>query len=581
MDATSKWLVALALAAVLVSVVITTQSAQAQTFTRLRSFDGANGSGPYAGLVQATDGNLYGTTENGGLPYAVGTVFRISPDGKFKTVYNFGGADNTGYYPNAGLIQGTDGNLYGTTHSGGINFGGTVFKLTLHGKLTTLYEFCSNNTAGSGSAGCTDGYEPNAGLVEGTNGEFYGTTFYGGATASENQTGAGTVFKINSKGTLTTLYSFCSKTGCTDGALPNAGLVQATDGNFYGTTNSGGIPVADTDYGTVFKISPEGTLTTLHSFSYTDGGQPDGALIQASDGNLYGTTSEGGPNLYGTVFQITLPGGTLTTLNSFSNTDGAVPFAGLLQGTDGNLYGTTLEGGSSVNGDGTIFKITTGGTLSSLYSFCLKTHCPDGDFPYAGLVQHTNGTFYGTASAGGSTSGSDCEGDACGTVFSLSVGLGPFVETQTTSGKVGAAVKILGTDLTGATSATFNGTAAVFDVVSASEITTTVPAGATTGDVTVTTPTGTLTSNKEFLVTPQITSFTPPSGPVGTPVIITGVSLSQTTKVTFGGKAATTFSANSDTQVTATVPAKAKTAKITITTPGGAATSATEFTVTQ
>jgi uncharacterized repeat protein (TIGR03803 family) len=578
MNRISKWLPVIA--TVLVFSAITPQSAQAQTFTTLHSFASAHGSGPYAGLVQATDGNLYGTTENGGTPYDEGTVFRISPDGKFKTVYNFGAADNPGYYPNAGLILGTDGNLYGTTHSGGIDFGGTVFKLTLSGKLTTLYEFCSHNTAGAGSAGCTDGYQPNAGLVQGTDGDFYGTTYYGGATASENQTGAGTVFKITSKGILTTLYSFCSKTDCTDGALPNAGLVQATDGNFYGTTNSGGTPVMDTDYGTVFKITPTGTLTTLHSFSYTDGGQPDGALIQASDGNLYGTTSEGGPNLYGTVFKIPLTG-TLTTLNSFNSTDGATPWAGLVEGTDGNLYGTTLEGGSSANGDGTIFAITTSGTLSSLYSFCLQTDCPDGDFPYAGLVQDTNGNFYGTTSAGGRTKGSDCEGDACGTVFSLSVGLSPFVKTLPTSGKVGAAVKILGTDLTGATSVTFNGTAATFTVVSASEIETTVPAGATTGNVKVTTPSDTLTSNKEFLVTPRITSFTPPSGPVGTPVTISGVSLMQTTKVTFNGVKATTFTANSDTQVTATVPAKAKTGKIAITTPGGAATSATDFTVTQ
>ncbi|MGA2188318.1 MAG: choice-of-anchor tandem repeat GloVer-containing protein [Steroidobacteraceae bacterium] len=573
MNATSKWLVPLALAAVLVPVVITTQSAQAQTFTTLRSFDGSNGSGPYAGLVQATDGNLYGTTENGGLPYDVGTVFRISPEGTFKTVYNFGAADTTGYYPNAGLILGSDGNLYGTTHSGGINFGGTVFKLTLKGKLTTLYEFCSHNTAGSGSAGCTDGYQPNAGLVEGTNGDFYGTTSEGGATASEDETGGGTVFKVTSKGVLTTLYSFCSKTECTDGALPNAGLVQATDGNFYGTTDSGGTPVMDTDYGTVFKITPEGTLTTLHSFSYTDGGQPDGALIQAGDGNLYGTTSEGGPNLYGTVFKITLPGGTLTTLNSFDNTDGATPWAGLVEGSDGSLYGTTLEGGTSTNGDGTIFKITTSGTLTSLYSFCSKTDCRDGDLPYAGLVQATNGSFYGTTDLGGTS------GD--GTVFSLSVGLGPFVETLPTLGKVGAAIKILGTDLTGASGVDFNGTAAVFDVVSASEITATLPAGATSGNVSVTTPSGTLTSNKAFLVTPQITGFTPPSGPVGTSVTITGVSLMQTSKVTFGGASAITFAANSDTQVTATVPKKAKTGKIAITTPGGTATSATEFTVTE
>jgi uncharacterized repeat protein (TIGR03803 family) len=495
MNTISKW--ALASATLLASVVITTHTAQAQTFTTLHSFDSADGSGPNAGLVQATDGNLYGTTENGGTPYDEGTVFRISPDGKFKTVYNFGAGDNPGYYPNAGLIQATNGDLYGTTHSGGINFGGTVFRLTLGGKLTTLYEFCSHNTAGSGSAGCTDGYQPNAGLVQGTNGDFYGTTSEGGATASEDETGAGTVFKITPKGILTTLYSFCSKTDCSDGALPNAGLVQATNGDFYGTTNSGGTPVMDTDYGTVFKITPEGTLTTLHSFSYTDGGQPDGALIQASDGNLYGTTSEGGPNLYGTVFKITLTG-KLTTLNSFNSTDGATPWAGLVQGTDGNLYGTTLEGGSSANGDGTIFEITTSGsTLTSLYSFCLQTDCPDGDFPYAGLVQDTNGNFYGTTSAGGSTKGSDCR---CGTIFSLSVSLDSFVETQTTSGKVGAAIKILGTDLTGATSVTFNGTAATFTVVSASEITTTVPTGATTGFVVVTTAGGTLTSNKKFTV---------------------------------------------------------------------------------
>jgi uncharacterized repeat protein (TIGR03803 family) len=434
MNTISKW--ALASATLLASVVITTHTAQAQTFTTLHSFDSADGSGPNAGLVQATDGNLYGTTENGGTPYDEGTVFRISPDGKFKTVYNFGAGDNPGYYPNAGLVQGT-------------------------------------------------------------NGDFYGTTSEGGATASEDETGAGTVFKITPKGILTTLYSFCSKTDCTDGALPNAGLVQATNGDFYGTTNSGGTPVMDTDYGTVFKITPEGTLTTLHSFSYTDGGQPDGALIQASDGNLYGTTSEGGPNLYGTVFKITLTG-KLTTLNSFNSTDGATPWAGLVQGTDGNLYGTTLEGGSSANGDGTIFEITTSGsTLTSLYSFCLQTDCPDGDFPYAGLVQDTNGNFYGTTSAGGSTKGSDCR---CGTIFSLSVSLDSFVETQTTSGKVGAAIKIMGTDLTGATSVTFNGTAATFTVVSASEITTTVPTGATTGFVVVTTAGGTLTSNKKFTV---------------------------------------------------------------------------------
>jgi uncharacterized repeat protein (TIGR03803 family) len=187
-------------------------------------------------------------------------------------------------------------------------------------------------------------------------------------------------------------------------------------------------------------------------------------------------------------------------------------------------------------------------------------------------VQATNGNFYGTTSAGGANND--------GTVFSLSVGLGPFVETLPTSGMVGTAVIILGNNLTGATSVTFNGTPAKFTVVSSStEIKTTVPSGATTGKVKVTTASGTLTSNQTFRVTPQIKSFSPSSGPVTTPVVITGVSLTQTTKVTFGGKAGA-FTVNSDTQVTATVPAGAKTGRITITTPGGTATSATSFTVT-
>jgi uncharacterized repeat protein (TIGR03803 family) len=173
--------------------------------------------------------------------------------------------------------------------------------------------------------------------------------------------------------------------------------------------------------------------------------------------------------------------------------DGADPTAGLIQATDGNFYGTTLRWGA--NGAGTVFEITPAGELTTLYSFCSLSNCSDGQSPAAGLIQDTNGTFYGTTESGGVIS---C---GCGTVFSLSVGLGPFVETQTTSGKVGAAVKILGTDLTGATSVTFNGEAAAFTVVSGSEITTKVPTGATSGPVVVVTPGGTLTSNVIFRVT--------------------------------------------------------------------------------
>src|ERR1019366_8343259 len=340
--------------------------------------------------------------------------------------------------------------------------------------LTTLYTFCSQS-------GCTDGANPYAELVQATNGDLYGTTQGGGTNL-----GYGTVFKITPGGTLTTLYSFCSQSGCTDGAVPDAGLVQAANGNFYGTTYYGGT----NKRGTVFKITPGGTLTTLYSFcsqtNCTDGADPTAGLVQGTNGGLYGTAQEGGANGYGTVFKIT-PTGTLTTLHRFNGTDGATPYAGLVQAADGDFYGTT--GGSGINNDGTVFRITPGGTLTTLYSFFT-----DGQYPYAGLVQDTNGDFYGTTLKGGANDG--------GTVFRLSVGLGPFVKIRPPYGKVGAAIKILGTNLAGATSVSFNGTAAVFTVVSSSEITTTVPAGASSGAVQVVTPSGTLSSNASFSVVP-------------------------------------------------------------------------------
>jgi uncharacterized repeat protein (TIGR03803 family) len=439
----------------------------AQTFTTLHSFDGTDGDGPKAALIQAADGNLYGTTFWGGATSGYGTVFTITPSGTLTTLYSFSQFD--GMEPTAALVQATDGNFYGTTSGGGADFGsGTLFKITPSGTLTTLYSFYCE------IAGCPDGTTPSAGLVQGTDGNFYGTTsgwppqFYG------------TVFKATPSGTLTTLYGF----GATDGV---SALVQAADGNFYGTTSGGG---ANND-GTVFKITPSGTLTTLHSFDGTDGSGPTG-LIQASDGNFYGTALSGGANGYGTIFKIT-PGGTLTTPHSFDFTDGSGPSA-LVQSTDGNFYGTTGVGGANscvfegvdLGGCGTIFKITPSGTLTTLHNF-------DGTDGYGpnSLVQDTNGTFYGTTFQGGIGGG---------TVFSLSVGLGPFVETQPTSGKVGAYVKILGTNLTSATKVTFNGTPAVFKVVSSSLITTTVPFGATTGKIQVVTPSGTLSSNVPFRV---------------------------------------------------------------------------------
>jgi uncharacterized repeat protein (TIGR03803 family) len=296
---------------------------------------------------------------------------------------------------------------------------------------------------------------------------------------------------------------------------------------------------------------------------------------------FYGTNSGGGPHangadLGGTVFSVT-SAGKQTTLYSFcakaNCTDGAAPGAPLVLVTDGNFYGTTVGGGNSVcvdtDGCGTIFKVTPKGALTTLHRFD-KT---DGEYVYGGLLQATNGVFYGTTFFGGA------HGD--GAIFSLSVGLGPFVQTVPTSGDVGAAIMILGTDLTGATSVTFGGKTAKFNVVSATEILATVPSGVTTGAVEVKTPSSTLESNAAFGVVPQIVSFTPTSGAVGTKVKITGRSLTQTSAVTFGGVAATAVAVNSNTEVTATVPSGAKTGKIEITTLGGSATSAASFTVTQ
>ncbi len=465
-----KWACALLLLCAMTGI-----AAPAQIFTTLQSFDSTDGADPEAAPVQGFNGNLYGTTQQGGA-HSAGTVFEITPGGTLTTLYSFCsiGVCTDGDDPVAGLVQGTSGDLYGTTPGGGIHGAGTVFKITASGTLTTLYSFCS-------ASGCTDGRHPITGLVQAANGDFYGTTELDGAK------GGGTVFKITPSGTLTTLYSFCSLSNCADGEGA-WGLVQASNGRFYGTTVGGG----ENNDGTVFKMTPGGTLTTLHSFDSTDGAEPLAGLVQAANGDFYGTTYIGGAYSEGTVFKMT-PGGTLTTLYSFCSQsgcpDGADPYDGLVQGTDGNFYGTTYAGGA--NFYGTVFEITSGGALTTLHSFDYT----DGEETHAGLFQGTNGDLYGTTYAGGA--------DFNGTVFSLSVpSLSPFVETLPTSGKVGAAVKILGSNLTGTTSVSFNGTAAAFTVVSSSLITTTVPTGATTGSVRVRTPSGTLKSNKSFIVAP-------------------------------------------------------------------------------
>jgi uncharacterized repeat protein (TIGR03803 family) len=371
----------------------------AQTLTQLHSFDNTDGANPYPAVLLANDGNFYGTTYGGGANSGNGTVFQMTPSGTLKDIYSFCAQTNCtdGALPIGRLIQ-ADGNLYGTTAYGGANNRGTVFQITLGGTLTVLYSFCN-------LTGCADGSQPYAGLIQGKDGNFYGTTRFGGANSY------GSVFAITSGGTLTTLYSFCPVTGCADGASPNAVLIQATNGNLYGTTLYGG---ANGD-GAVFQITTGGTLTTLYSFcaqtNCTDGANPVAGLIQATDLNLYGTTEYGGANSNnGTVFKMTL-GGALTTLYSFCSqaacADGQVPTGAVIQATDGNLYGTTDSGGI---GYGTIFKITTSGTLTSLYSFPNEGV---GAEPFAGLFQAPNGEFYGTTFIGGT--------NGYGEVYSLTV----------------------------------------------------------------------------------------------------------------------------------------------------------------
>jgi uncharacterized repeat protein (TIGR03803 family) len=390
------------------------------TFAVLANFDGNDGANPWAGLIQAADGDFYGTTGYGGTNND-GTVFKITREGKLTTLYSFDGVDGT--LPVAPLVQARSGKFYGTTLGGGANGNGTFFKINRGGELTTIYNFGTNGST-------------SAGLVQGADGDFYGTTSSGGASSACGTSGCGTVFKITDRGTLTILHSF----DFMDGANPHAGLVQGRDGNLYGTTSEGslgGTPACLFGCGTVFKITPAGQLTTLHSFDGTDGSEPNAPLVQARNGKFYGTTLGGGANSYcmpyigcGTVFEIT-PAGKLTTIYSFESAgdfESVLSYfavAGLVQGTDGNFYGTTPYGGASTAcgdafpaGCGTIFKITDRGTLTTLYSFGSN----DDAYPFDGLVQGTDGSFYGTTWVGGGPNGV-C-GSGCGTVFSISVGLG-------------------------------------------------------------------------------------------------------------------------------------------------------------
>ncbi|MGB9198564.1 MAG: choice-of-anchor tandem repeat GloVer-containing protein [Terriglobales bacterium] len=386
------------LAALLLAAVAT---ALGQTEAVLYSFVNVpDGAIPYyVTPVLDKQGNLYGTTMRGGA-YGYGTVFEVTSTGTETVLHSFNNDGTDGIYPYAGVILGKKGNLYGITTGGGAYGYGMVFELSPSGKETILHSFEFNGI---------DGFGPFSGLVADKKGNLYGTTAYGGAH------GDGTVFELTPSGTETILYSF--EENGTDGFNPESTLIMDTENNLYGTTGNGG-PYG---YGTVFKLTASGSETILHSFEAngTDGIYPNAGLVFDKKGNLYGTTGTGGAYGYGTVFELA-PSGAETILHSFNDngTDGTNPEAGLVLGKKGALYGTTVSGGAlcAPAGCGTAFELTAKGKESILHSFGATG---DGYYPYGGVVLDKEGNLYGTTYDGGYDAGECAFFGGCGTVFKV------------------------------------------------------------------------------------------------------------------------------------------------------------------
>ena len=406
--------------------------------TILYNFTGqADGGDPLAGVIRDSAGNLYGTTDQGGTTYH-GVVYELDAAGQETVLYNFTGAAD-GSYPNASVVRDSAGNLYGTTHGGGATTNlGVVYKLDAAGQETVLYTFpfgadgaqpeagvirdsaghLYGTTTGGGPAnagvvykldstghetvlyrftGGVDGLHPYAGVIRDSAGHLYGTTLNGG-TAS-----VGVVYKLDAAGQETVLHSF---TGGTDGEYPYAGVTRDSAGNLYGTTQGGGTGNA----GVVYKLDTTGQETVLYSFSGgADGGYPDASVIQDSVGNLYGTTFNGGTANMGVVYKLDV-GGQETVLYSFTGgADGASPYAGVIRDSAGDLYGTTVEGGTA--GWGGVYKLDTAGQETVLYSF---TGGADGGDPYAGVIRDPAGNLYGTTLFGTYGSGNVYKLDTTG-----------------------------------------------------------------------------------------------------------------------------------------------------------------------
>jgi uncharacterized repeat protein (TIGR03803 family) len=450
---------AVTLTTLLVLTAVPTSAAQAADFKTLYTFTGADdGVIPISGVIDV-DGTLYGTTRGGG-DFQSGTVFKLTTTGQETVLYSFTGTGGDGFNPVAPLIMDAAGNLYGTTGYGGLygacgsNGCGTVFKIDPAGHETVLYRF----------TGGADGQYPN-GVIRDPQGNLYGTTSYGGINCSGAIGYCGTVFKLDTAGALTVLHTF---TGPPDGAQSAASLIRDARGNLYGTTfyggnNPGGAngPCGLGGCGTVFKVDTSGNETVLYAFCpmggiCADGIWPAAALIRDRAGNFYGTAEAGTASSWGTVFKLS-KSGQMSVLYSFTGGgDGGLPEGALVRDVYGTLYGTTYFGGlfkkacdSSFNGCGVVFKLTATGQETVLHSF----NGADGGNPTAGLASDKRGNLFGTSTTG----------YAYGNVFELTL------------------------PRQGTTGISFNGTAANFVVHSNTYLTATVPQGATTGYVTVTT----------------------------------------------------------------------------------------------
>jgi uncharacterized repeat protein (TIGR03803 family) len=468
--------------------------------TNFGTDSGNGGTGPtWPGLIaQGRDGNLYSTTPTA-LGGSFGAVFNVTPSGTLATLTNTFG---TGSAPQGGLVLGTDGNFYGTTYDCapiGAGGDGTAFQFNpTTDAVKTIYSF----------TGGTDGKCPAAPPVFDNAGNLYGTT-----TSSNTAGVAGSTYKLAAN---TFKFSLLHDFGTTNGSSPAAPLVQGTAGgntSFYGSTQFGGS--TGLNDGIIYSQAPSAVFNVLFTFSGTNGQDPVAQMVQGSDGNFYGTTVTGGSSSLGVIFRIT-PAGNFTVLHNFAGTtDGAFPYGGLVQASDGNFYGTTSQA-TSTSGCGTIYRLTLSGAFSTLFTF--PSNGSQGCNPQVSLVQHTNGLLYGDTHTGGSTIGGACT-SGCGTFFSYGLGLPPFITLMTTSGKVGTPVEILGQGFSsGSSTVSFNGVpATVLPGTTSTFIQAQVPAGAGTGFVTVTTGGTTLTSLVKFVVHDSWSSGAPIPVPVSAP----------------------------------------------------------------